>query len=354
MSRFIRTVTVVATVSATSFLSLGANAAAPRTLSLNSPSAMLISGSTMWIAEQGSNSLMSLNAATGAYISTLGPSVLRIASPDTLVAHGPHVYVGGVGGQIGFNGGNGVEVRTPISKSCAKASSKLAASAAGLVELCSNGTLNLFNYNSLKLLKSVTAATTKLANATALVVVKSDIFVTYDATLTSPDEVVEYSLPSFAKVATLNNKLQPKLALSMPMGIGFDGTELWVTNSSNDTLTEISRATLKFVAVISADHSYNLWGPHDVLTMPSSPGTPATIYVTNVDGPTSSMVTRFTSTAPTTQQFGWTMCNTNYAFTFDDPSGIARYQNILWVVNRSNGVLDEMDATTGVLTNTFS
>ena len=48
------------------------------------------------------------------------------------------------------------------------------------------------------------------------------------------------------------------------------------------------------------------------------------------------------------------MCNTNYAFTFDDPSGIARYQNILWVVNRSNGVLDEMDATTGVLTNTFS
>ena len=354
MSRLIRMLSLVATLSATSLFSLDANAAAPPTLGLNSPSAMAISGSTMWIAEQGSNSLMSLNAATGAYISTIGPSVLRIASPDAVIAHGPHVYVSGVGGQLGFSGGNGVEVRAKTSRSCAKASTKLAASSAGLIEICSNGTINLFNYNSLKLLKSVTASTTKLTNASAVVVVKTDIFVTYDATVTTPDEVVEYSLPSFTKVATLSNQSQPKLAFSTPMGIGFDGTDLWVTNSLNDTLTEISRATLKFVAVISADHSYNLWGPHVVLTVPAKGLAPATIYVTNVYGTESSMVTRFTSSSSTIQHFDWTMCNTNDAYVFYNPSGIARYNNILWVVNRTNGVLDEMDATSGVLIHAFS
>ncbi len=355
MSRWIRSLSVASFVGSSVLISLNAHAASPHLLSLNSPSGLAIDGSTLWIAEQGSGSMVALNAATGAYKFTVGPSVLKISSPDALIVHAHHVYVSGVGGAVGFNGANGVEVRSAPSKSCAKANTKLANSLSGLVEMCSNGTLNLFSYTTLKLIRSATPTMTSITHATSLLVVKSTLFVTNSADAKTPDEIVEYSLPHFTKLKTLRNVSQPKLALSSPMGIGFDGTDLWVTNSANDTLTEISLAKLLFVAVISGDHSYNLWGPHDVLVSIANPvNSMPTIFVTNVDGPSSSMVTRFTSPANSSPVFGWTMCNTNDAYTFDDPSGIALYFNVLWVVNRTNGALDQMNATTGTLTHVFN
>jgi hypothetical protein len=352
MSRFIRSVVMSCVLASGAFVALDANAATSRALNLNSPSAMAVSGSTLWIVEQGSSSLLALNALTGAYQSKVGPASLKIASPDAIVFHGPRMYVSAVGGRVGYNGSTGIEIHTTNPKGCAKATTKLAGSAAGLIELCSNGTVNLLNYQTLALVKTASPAKTSLSNATSMLVIKSNLFVTNSSNSTSPDEIVEFSLPSLTKVRIISNKTQPLLALSAPMGIGSDGTDLWVTNSGNDSLTEISLAKLMFVAVVSADHSYNLWGPHDVLTTVSA-GVP-TIYVTNVDGPTSSMVTRFTSTSALSQSFNWTMCNTNDVYTFDDPSGIALFHNVLWVVNRSNGALDQMDATTGALTHVFT
>jgi hypothetical protein len=348
MSRSVRIFGAALTMLGAALPALGANASTPRLLDLQSPSAMVVSGSTLWIAEQGASSLVQLNAGTGAYIATIGPKTLGVGRPDSMVVSATHLFVASTGGAVAELTTSAKHVRTIKTPNCALSNTTLATSSAGLIELCSNGTINLINLSTGKVTKSLKSSTTKLTDATSMLVVKSDLFVTNVASGTAPDEVVEFALGTFASLKSLTNLAQPSLALSSPMGIGFDGTDLWVTNSGNDTITEINRATLSFVSIINGSGtSYNLWMPQQVLTR--TVAGVANVYVANVDGQYSSMVTRFTAPKETEQDFDWTMCNTNDHYQFWDPSAMVLTGNTLWVVSRTNGVLDQMDATSGAL-----
>jgi hypothetical protein len=64
------------------------------------------------------------------------------------------------------------------------------------------------------------------------------------------------------------------------------------------------------------------------------------------------MVTQFTVvdhalTSP------WMMCNSNGPYSFGDPSGFTESGTSLWVANASDSLVDQMNASSGALINTY-
>ena len=320
---------------------------------------MVLSGSTLWIANRTSSSLTAVSALTGALLQSVSPHDLGVGRPDAEVFVGSHLFVASVGGPIAELTLGGHHVRTVRSLPCGPLATTMLASSGltRLIELCSNGFVNVLDVATGHLLRTISSAVSGLSTATSLVVVGRYLFVTNVTANDGTDGVTQLDWTTGHLVTVLTNASNVLFGFTKPMGIASDGTNLWVANMSaeglsSQTVTEISLRGLHYLQSVGS--GYDFYQPTTVISTRLSPSKPAVVYVVNYDNATWSMVTKFTESGSSTPSFGWTMCNSNDHYKFDNPTGMVLYHGQLWVVNSGNNLLDEMDATSGSLTATFT
>jgi DNA-binding beta-propeller fold protein YncE len=120
-----------------------------------------------------------------------------------------------------------------------------------------------------------------------------------------------------------------------------DGTNMWVTNQGDESVTEFSPATLGELNVLV---SWNL-----PMVGPIAYGNG---YLFAVSPPGSSpMVSQIT---PSPASVNWMMCNTNGPYLFNNPQAAVVAGTNLWVVNEGGNSLTEMDTVTGNLIRTVA
>jgi hypothetical protein len=306
-----------------------------------------------------------MNDLTGAYVGTVPASILKLAAPDALASLtvGAHVdvFAAAHGGRIAelrvVPAGTSfklTELRFIKPTGCAAgAATHLVSTPSSVVELCANGTIVVVTASTGRIARTIPASTTKVTDATAIAVSGSNAYVTSSALSGSPtpaqlaaEGVVEVSLSTGKVVRTVSNATCSGCKFSAPDGIAVGGTTTWVAQSATDSATQLTTAT--FVPVMTTTDG--IYSPGAVLATKSA------VYIASVNGPVSSMVTRYTS-AP--YNYDWMMCNTNDVYKFDNPSALAltafpSATNYLWVANGSNNLLDQMNAVSGLLVKTFT
>jgi hypothetical protein len=119
------------------------------------------------------------------------------------------------------------------------------------------------------------------------------------------------------------------------------GHDLWVTNRTGDSVTEIAVGTDRVVRVL-VDRT-NLPTP--------GPITAGDGYVFTLSPPGNSpMVSQITPSG----DVAWMMCNGNGPYLFSDPQAAVVAASHLWVVNKTSNSLTEMDPDSGALIRTIS
>ena len=133
---------------------------------------------------------------------------------------------------------------------------------------------------------------------------------------------------------------------NQPDGISSDGTDVWVTNPGNNSVTEFSASTGALVQVISGSQ-YDFSDPTAIL----SDGTH--VWVTNYDG--NSVTELSASTGALVQVLNATLANSQPEFYA--PDGLAESGGSVWVSNwgptvvgaSAEGMITELSASTGAL-----
>ncbi|MGO9198911.1 MAG: PQQ-binding-like beta-propeller repeat protein [Acidimicrobiales bacterium] len=291
---------------ADSVMELTANGALVRTLSagrygFQSPSAVVADGADVFVANSD-DSITEVAASDGSFVRHIRGHAYNLRDPSAMVVYGTHLWVTD-------SKGNSV---TEINDT--------------------DGRL-------IRALANKTSSPRRFDDPDAITRAGSDLWVTnYKG-----DSVTEIDETSGAVVKTIDSGTGPKsYGLSEPDGIAFDGTNLWVSDSGMDQVTEMdasSGALVQIVTNSSHNGNYGFWSPGVVLAHKS------VVYVVSPPG-SSPMITQM---AVSSGDSNWMMCNTNYAFNFDNPSALALDGSDLWVANEANDTLTEMNASSGVL-----
>ena len=156
-------------------------------------------------------------------------------------------------------------------------------------------------------------------------------------TNSASNSVTEIDSQTLAFVASLQAE---NFKFKKPTGAVVDGTDLWVTNESGDSVTEVDTNTGQLVRVV-VDHT-NLPTP--------GPITVGDGYVFTVSPPGDSpMVTQIDN-----GKVVWMMCNTNGPYLFSNPQAAVVSGSNLWVVSKGSSSLTEMDTDSGALIRTIS
>lgn len=219
-----------------------------------------------------------------------------------------------------------------------------------LVEVCADGVVTAWGAIHGNVVARFAASTTKVTNATGIAAIGNDVAITNAATPaagSAPDGVTLLSLSTRTRVGAVTNATSSAFDFATPDAIASDGKRFWVVNSGGDTLDALS-GSLAFLGSSGA----NLSDPGAVVAQ----GGYAWVSSQSWEGGPST-VTQFRLVGGEIQS-EWTMSNTNTHDRFDNPVGLAlsgpTSWGSLWVANVSDGVVDQMDASSGGLVATFS
>jgi hypothetical protein len=312
----------------------------------SAPDAAVLSRSTLFVANKGANSVTEVDAATGAYISTIRgpqykfdhPTALGLVGPDLFVASGPGDRVTEVNTEtravVRIMAGADYGFTYPVAL----------ASEAGryLFVLCADGSVAKVVVATGKYLGEATGGGFGFDNPTSLAVVGNHIFVANSGS----NSVTELNASNMSLVKVLRGKDGAgSYALQGPVGMVAEGGNVWVTDRAGKSVTELSGVTGKVLQVVPNISGY----------LPS-PGAIAYgdgyFFIASPPG-SSPMVTQLVPKEPA--RLPWMMCNGNAAYTFSNPQALVVFGRDLWVVNEGGAggplgnSLTEMDAVTGAL-----
>jgi hypothetical protein len=339
-----RAASLAAVCAATSVLITG-HAGATTPYHFNQPAALARVGTNIWVANAGGNSLTEVSSS-GAFIRTVTASKYRLVTPQALSAFGTTLFVASAAGIITeLNGVTAALTRTMSALSYRLADPVAITSSWPDLYVVNknNSTVTIITMSTGHLVSVIANShthPTALAHPNAIAVAGADIWVTNSTS----NSVSEFNKATGAFVRTLTSHAYQ---FSSPGGISFDGTRLWVTDVATNAVTEFAAANGALVQVItnsSLNGGYGFDGPSTTLASGQY------VYVISPPG-SSPMVTQM---AKSTGDAKWMMCNTNYAFEFQNPSALAMNGADLWVTSQGNNGVIEMVAETGALVTRLS
>jgi hypothetical protein len=354
----------VATASATSARGVRPHAFA-------APTAITALQGTLFVANRSTSTVSALNAASGAYVKTFSHKTLGLTAPIALASSSGSsagkawhtLLVATAGGQnrvfaVATKAGKGVTLAGKIARGipgCPHGASVAVTTNAAhdYVLVCSSGAIEVVAGSTGAIRFAIAPSVAGVTDATAVAVAGSIAFLTssspgaaHATAAYAKEGVVEVSLATKTRLASITNATCASCGFDDPDGIAVAAGGLWVADEANDQATQLTISPLAFVGTQTA----NLYGTGAVLASKSA------VYLASVDGPGNSMVTMFT-TSPVSYQ--WMMCNSNDAYKFDNPSSLALAAGThgavyLWVANPADNLLDQMDAVSGALLRTVS
>jgi hypothetical protein len=317
-------------------------AAAPRSAQrFDQPSAIAVDQGHVWVANRGGNSVTEVSA-NGTWMRTVAASRDRFGAPDAIVADGPDLFVVNATGSLTeITEKSGAFVRS-ISGKAFSLKNPNAAVLDGADLWVTDGASNAVTEirasdgSLVRVVKNSVKAPHGFDDPDAITVAGLDLWV---ANMKGGGSVTEINASTGSVVRTVNATADQ---LSAPDGVAFDGTHVWVTDSATNTLTELHGNGQLVQVVTNSSHNgnYGFNVPSVVLFHDKY------VYVVS---PAPGGAPMITQVAIKTGYSEWMMCNSNYAFQFLLPSGLAIDGANLWVANAGNNSLTEMNAETGVL-----
>jgi YVTN family beta-propeller protein len=305
---------------------------------LNTPTAAVLMGSRIYIANEGGNSVTVVDASTGSHVTTLQGQAFGFDRPTAVAALGQDLFVAnGAGNSVTeVDTSSRAPVRTIAGPQFRlKDPIALAAAAGTVYVLSARGPVTAIAAASGGLTAVASGPQYGFAAPRGLAVTGSQLYITDS----SANAVTEVNARTMAFVRMLTG---PGYKFQSPIGAAVEGKNLWVTNRSGDSVTEIATSSDRPVRVV-VDHA-NLPTP--------GPVTVGDGYVFALSPPGDSpMVTQVT---PDNGAVPWMMCNTNGPYLFSDPQAAVVSGNNLWVVNKGSSSLTEMNTDSGALIRTIS
>lgn len=305
---------------------------------LDAPTAVALVGDDLFVANQAGNSVSVLNASSGASVATISGGSFAFDRPTAIIAMGQDLFVAnGAGNSLTEIDGQHRSLVRTISGSQFKFSDPIALAAQGgrLYVLSASGPVTAVSAASGTLAGIASGGRFGFSTPLGLAADGDHLFVTNSA----DNSVTEVNDRTMAFMTKLQG---PSFKFDTPIGAAVMGHNLWVTNQAGDSVTEIATQTDKPVRVV-VDHT-NLPTP--------GPITVGDGYVFTVSPPGNSpMVTQVT---PDNGAVPWMMCNSNGPYLFNNPQAAVVSGSNLWVVSKGSSSLTEMNTDSGALIRTIS
>jgi hypothetical protein len=312
----------------------------------DSPAAIATHGSNIWVANQTSNSVVAFNMTTGTNVFTITGKSTGIVAPKAIIAAGANIFVASSPAtvtQIDATTGAVLHVLRAKGLHFTGASAfYYRAPDLWVVDSGANALteINVTHDSLVRLVSQTSTHKAAFKDPMAIAGGNGDLWVVNDGN----NSVTEVNAMTGAVLRILSASA---FQFTVPGGVAFSQNLVWVTEPSTDEVTVINAANGTLNQVITnSSHSqgYGFNAPGPVL------GTATNVYVASPPGG-SPMVTQL---EPSTGVANWMMCNTNYAFNFSNPDGLAIDGANLFVANQANNTVTEMNAATGVLVQDFS
>jgi len=313
-------------------------ASAPRTLSginvmgwdFSSPDAVASDGTDVWVANGYSNTVVALNASTGALVHVFAGAAYGLSYPDSVVTNGTDVWI--------LNGSSGNPGITELSASTGALITRFGTSnlapcnAQGMASdgtnlwVTCNGADAVFEFSMATgaLVQELSSPTYGFSGPAAVAVGGGHVWVVNTRDLSSPSITeLNESDGSFVRVITGIGK-------GLPYGITTDTTHVWMTNEGTNTVYELNESDGSIVKTLTGFR-----GPTGIMTDGSdlwvANGAGRTIF--EIDESTGSLV-RSVRVAPTGRTFLLAMAS--------DGSHV-------WVTNGLTNSVTEVNQSSGTI-----
>jgi len=312
-------------------------------LEFDAPSGLAFGSGHLWVTNQVGNSVTEINPTGGAWLATFHAKNYGFNRPTAITSFGPDLFIANAAGSVSeIRSSNGALVRVISGKKFGFVD-PIAIMAVGERILVLNngrpnaspnvpGSITEINGHTGALLRTVSGPSLMFDNPMAFTMSGSNVYVADEGN----NSVTEANIASGAFVTVISQQ-----GLDNPDGIAYQDGNIWVADSASNAATEISAATNTVTATdTDADGDYGFGDPLAVI------GTGGNVYVMTPYG-TSPMVTKVSATAGTPY---WYMCNTNGPYYFSQLSAFAVSGTDLWVASRSGANSKTPGASTGSLT----
>ncbi|HXY43719.1 MAG TPA: hypothetical protein VEH29_06000 [Acidimicrobiales bacterium] len=308
----------------------------------NAPDAAAVTGNDLFVANKMGNSITEVGASDGAFMKVLEGAKYHLDEPSALLVLGKDLFVANAkAGVTEIAVSNGALVRTYRG----------AKYFSGAIALATNGSGDLYVLNaggSGSITKVVTtsgkmsAFRFSLDKPEGMAAAGQDLFVTNSA----DNSVTEIDGATMKVLTTLSSATYQ---FNEPTGIVASGSYVWVANYAGFSVTQFSAATNQFIQAV-----------RDASNLPDpGPITSGDGYVFAASPPGASpMISQIPLTPSSSVK--WMMCNTNGPYDFSNPEALVVAGTHLWVVNEGGpsapwpASLTEMQTGSGRLIRTVS
>jgi hypothetical protein len=294
----------------------------------DSPTGIATGGNDIWVSNAGSNAGTEVNATTGAVVRHIAGSAYGFEDPGGVADDGSHIWVMNndyatyTGSITEFNAGTGAFVQNIPEGATVDA---IAADSAHAWALVGGTTLLEFDAATGTLVQALSGSAYQFSGS-AISSDGTDVWVVNSYN----NSVTEVSASTGAAVAVLS---AATYGFDRPNAIYSDGTDVWVSNLLGFSVTELSASTGAFIRLIhGAGYGFNA---------PDGIGSDGThVWVANGSEARGHTVTELTESNGAPDR----VLN-QAAYAFYAPSAVAVAGGKVWVLNPGSNSVTEFPAT---------
>ena len=314
---------------------------------LDSPDILAVDDGYLFVANAANNSVTELNATTGAFIRRLSSRAYGFDDPSAVRADGSYVAVANKMGDsvTVLLAKSGALVRVIREVGLAEPVA-ISVYRSYLFVVNQAGSVSEVTTSTGKVYRTLTASRYHFSDPVASTLAGTNLYVvdeTADDASSYPGAVTVIAASTGRYLRTLSGS---SFKFDHPTSIAFDGTHLWVTDSSDDQVAEVNAATGSEMNVVT-----NLWSPYPGFNGPTTVvASGGDAYVASSVG-TPMMTQIFTSGS--LPRVGFWMCNGNDPrYQFGVLSAVTVSGSNVWVASEAgNGYpgnsLTDINASTG-------
>jgi hypothetical protein len=310
-----------------------------------------VANGDLWIANRAGNSVTETNAG-GGFIRRISAARYRFAAPVAIAVSGLHVFVLNRRGsvtELAAGDGSLVRVIRGSRYHFVRPTAMIAHDGDIWVTGGTSAAVTEFRISDgslIRVLNPNNNNTFGLHDPVALAADRSSIWVLNQSRSASDPNVGSLTEINAATGALVTVKAGARYGFAGSRGVAFDGTHLWVSDSTANAVTELTSSGNLVQVISNASNNAN-YGFDAPTAVSAASGH---VYVISPPGP-SPMITQI---EPSTADGNWYECNTNVPDPqFNNPTDLTVQGHHVWVVSPANNSLDELRTSTGALINRF-
>jgi Putative Ig domain len=311
-------------------------------IQLDEPTAITEDNGFLWITNVGNDTVTELTVS-GSLVQTLSGASYGFDDPVAISGDGSDVFVVNKAGsvtEIDAESGQLVQVLQGSSYSFAGPSALLLNGSDGWVVNSTGATVTEFNLSTgalVQVLSNQSDSRYSFDDPVAIGAVGSNIWIVNNTGASTTDALSgSATVINGATGAFVQQVTGPSLGLDNPAGVAYSGGNVWITDSADYQITELTTSGSLVQVITNSSNDANYGFDHPTAIVASS----THVYV--VDPPGSSPM--ITEVNTSNAEGDWFECNTNIPDPdFDNPTGLALAGSDAWVVSPANNTLTELD-----------